>query len=71
MTILEAMPYGIPSIVPNVGGPLELVTDDYNGYCVDVTDIRQISNAIVKSLDDGNYFRLCNNTLDKFKQCFL
>lgn len=70
MTILEAMPYGIPSVVPNVGGPLELVTDNYNGYCVDTTNILQISNAIVKSLNVDNYSRLCSNTLDKFKKCF-
>ena len=32
MTVLESMSYGIPNIIPPVGGPCELVEDDLEGY---------------------------------------
>lgn len=35
LTILEAMAFGIPVIVPPVGGPAELVVDGVHGYHVD------------------------------------
>lgn len=35
LTVLEAMAYGIPVIVPPVGGPSELVVDSIHGYKVD------------------------------------
>lgn len=35
LTILEAMAYGIPVIVPPVGGPTELMTHDVHGFAVD------------------------------------
>lgn len=68
MTILEAMPYGVPAIVPNVGGPTELVKDGFNGYCVDVTNEREVVDKISKAFEEGNYFNLCNNTLKQFEK---
>ena len=68
MTILEAMPYGIPAVVPNIGGPAELVEDGYNGYCVDVTNINDVALAIRKSLEKINYYSLCSNTLKRFEK---
>jgi len=38
MSVLEAMSYGLPAIVPNVGGLGEIVTDGVDGYLVDVRD---------------------------------
>lgn len=38
LTILEAMSYGIPAIVPNIGGPIELVEDGVSGYTIDPLD---------------------------------
>lgn len=35
LTVLEAMSYGVPVIVPPVGGPAELVEDGVQGYLVD------------------------------------
>lgn len=68
MTILEAMPYGIPAIVPNIGGPAELVIDGLNGYCVDVTDVKTVASAIQKAFSDQNYPQLVQNTFDRFSQ---
>lgn len=71
MTILEAMAYGIPAIVPNVGGPIELVEDGYNGYCIDVTDIGAIMTAIKKILArEDEYSRLCVNSSIKLKSLY-
>ena len=66
MTILEAMPYGIPAIAPNVGGPTELIENGYNGYCVDVTNVKEIVKAINNVLDAKNYDIMCSNTLRQF-----
>src|SRR5690606_20745125 len=34
LTIIEAMAYGIPVIVPPVGGPTEIVRDGIEGYLI-------------------------------------
>lgn len=70
MTILEAMAYGIPSVVPDKGGPTELVKDTYNGRCVDVENIQVISLALKEILDKSNYTEYCNNSLTRFNQLF-
>ena len=70
MTILEAMPYGIPAVVPNVGGPLELVENGFNGYSVDVRDSKSLLYHIKLALDKDNYERLVVNTLQIFNTKF-
>lgn len=70
MTILEVMPYGIPAIVPNVGGPIELIVDGYNGYCVDVCDKNKIKNAINKVFSHDNYTIMCKNCLEHYDKLY-
>ncbi|MDY3069380.1 MAG: glycosyltransferase family 4 protein [Parabacteroides sp.] len=67
MTILEAMAYHIPAIVPNVGGPQELVKDNYNGFCIDVTNVEEVAQTIKKSLNRETYTILHTNTIERFK----
>lgn len=67
MTILEAMAYGIPAIVPDVGGPTEVVLNDYNGYCVDVTNVPLVVSTICKALEEKEYRRLSDNALERLK----
>lgn len=55
LTILEGMAYHLPAIVPNVGGPIELVRDGVNGFCVDVTNTEEIMEKIQIVLDPINY----------------
>ena len=67
MTILEAMSYGIPSIVPNAGGPLELVENGINGYCVDVTDLKLIEEKINYILEASHYPHFVEGCMQKIK----
>lgn len=46
LTILEAMVYGIPAIVPNVGGPLELVEDGVNGFTLNPQNLDQVGDRL-------------------------
>lgn len=68
MTLLEAMAYGIPSIVPNVGGVIELIEDGYNGYCVDVTNVELVVSKVRTALEEENYERLYERALKRFEK---
>jgi len=46
MTLLEGMQYGIPSIVPPVGGPAEIVQSGVNGYQIDQRHLEKLVNKI-------------------------
>jgi len=52
LTVLEAMHYGVPAIVPPIGGISELVKDGYNGYKISVKDLDQITNTIHQLSED-------------------
>lgn len=54
LTIIEGMAYGLPAIVPPVGGIAEIVKDGVNGFWADCRDIKNLS----KRLND-----LCNPTI--------
>lgn len=46
MTLLEGMCYGLPSIVPPVGAPLELVNEGKEGYHLDMRELDKIADKI-------------------------
>jgi glycosyltransferase involved in cell wall biosynthesis len=46
MTILESMSYGIPEIVPDIGGPKELVDHGINGFRINVNELDRIAATI-------------------------
>lgn len=46
LTILEALSFGVPCIVPPVGGPVELVTDGKEGYLMDSSQVEDISARV-------------------------
>lgn len=46
MVILEAWKYGIPCVVPNVGGIPEIVKNNYTGILYDGYDVKDILSAI-------------------------
>jgi glycosyltransferase involved in cell wall biosynthesis len=47
LTIIEGMAYGLPAIVPPVGGIAELVEDGENGYHIDSRNLDSLSQSIV------------------------
>jgi glycosyltransferase involved in cell wall biosynthesis len=48
LTIIEAMGYGIPVIVPTVGGPSEIVTNDKEGFSINSYETELISKKIIE-----------------------
>lgn len=47
LTILESMSFGIPVIVPPVGGPAELVEDGVQGFLVDSRTINLLKEKVL------------------------
>ena len=52
LTILEAMAFGIPVIVPPVGGPKEIVREGVDGYQVSSYDFTRIAEIILELEND-------------------
>ncbi|WP_194139571.1 glycosyltransferase family 4 protein [Flavobacterium hungaricum] len=57
LTILEAMAYGLPAIVPPVGGVTELVTEGKNGYLIESSRIDQISDKLHELFENKELYR--------------
>lgn len=69
LTILEAMVYGVPSIVPNVGGPTELITNGVNGYQVNPHDLPNIVSKIQELMKDRDlYNSFSKHAFEKSKE---
>lgn len=69
LTIIEAMAYGLPSIVPPVGGPAEIVRDEIDGYLISAYHIEAISDKIqLLSSDEVLYHSLSKNVKLKATQ---
>lgn len=69
MTILEAMHYGIPCIVPPVGGPIELIDDGVQGYLIDQRNLNEVEEKIqLIATDTKLYTSLSENAVLKSKQ---
>ena len=68
LTILEAMAFGIPVIVPPVGGPSEIVTDGVEGYLMDSKNTNSIAKIIGElSIDKAKWTKLSKNALLRSK----
>jgi len=58
LTVLEAISYGIPAIVPPVGGVTEIIEDGKNGFLVDPRDIEALIRTIEKVASDEQLYYL-------------
>lgn len=68
LTILEAMAFGIPVIVPPVGGPSEIVADGVEGYLMNSKNTKSISKMIRElSTDRGKWTEFSKNALNRSK----
>ncbi len=57
MTILEAMYYGLPVVVPPVGGVTELVNNGVEGIYADARDTQSVIDAIQRLYSDEVYYK--------------
>ena len=68
LTIVEAMSYGVPVIVPPVGGPAEIVKDGEQGYLIDCAKEEELVKKISNLQDDSyEYDRLSVNAFNRAK----
>ncbi len=69
MTILEAMYYKKPAIIPCTGGITELVTDGVEGYQVNPRDIDEVSQLVSNLANDtALYQRMSAHAFSKARQ---
>ncbi len=65
LTAVEAMCFGIPVIVPPVGGIAELVSDGLNGYRIDVRNFSQLTETIQQVHDDKAMYKQLSEAAKK------
>lgn len=66
LTIMEAMSFGIPVIVPPVGGPAEIVRDGIEGYLISSYDTSSIVDKINELFNDKvKYDQLSENAFKR------
>lgn len=66
LTIVEAMAFGIPVIVPPVGGPTEIVTNGVEGYLISSFETNSIAEKIkALSSNKEEWIRLSKNALKR------
>ena len=68
LTILEGMAYGLPAIVPPVGGVVELIEDSKNGYLIDSKKVALVSEKINELLTNATlYNKMSKDAIEKSK----
>lgn len=66
LTILEAMTYGLPTIVPPIGGVVELVKEAENGFLIDSKKLDLISEKLHVLLQNkSTYNKMSKDALEK------
>ena len=70
MTLLEAMCFGIPVIGPTVGGPVEIIQHNYNGFSICVHQQEKIIETLNRLKEDKNHYQLIAENALKTAQKF-
>ncbi len=69
LTIIEGMAYGLPAIVPPVGGITELVQDHENGFQADSRDSKQLNNKLNQIMKSYQLYQLMvNKSIEKINE---
>ena len=69
LTILEGMEYGLPVIVPPIGGPAEIVREGIEGFQISCYEIKEIAEKIKFLLDNQKkYNKLSQNAEKRSKE---
>ena len=61
LTIVEAMSYGIPIVAPPIGGPVEIVRHNFNGFLISCYDLNAIEEAIVFLSVDAEAYKIMSD----------
>ena len=70
LTIIEAMAFGIPVIVPAVGGPDEIVNEGKHGFKISCYETKKISELILKMSINGDSCRRISTMCKKRSEDF-
>ncbi len=66
LTILEGMAYGLPVIVPPVGGPAEIVHEGVEGFLISCYEIEKIADKIIfLASNQSEYNKFSANALKR------
>lgn len=65
LTIVEAFSFGLPVIVPPVGGPAEIVRNNIDGFHVDSRDTNRISNLLIELRSDKSLYQKMSRSATK------
>jgi glycosyltransferase involved in cell wall biosynthesis len=69
LTIIEGMAYGLPAIVPIVGGITELVEENSNGFKIDSKNVNLLSSKVEELFTNSDkYNSFYEKSLDKINQ---
>ncbi|MFV0418665.1 MAG: glycosyltransferase family 4 protein [Dysgonomonas sp.] len=68
LTVLEAMAYGIPCLVPDISAASDLIDDGVNGFIYKSGNKESLINAINKSQDNNWVKLLSNNSYNSFQE---
>lgn len=69
-TILEAMAYGLPTIVPPVGGVVELVKEGENGFLIDSKNIPLLTRRLNELLQNTTLYQKMSATAKEYSRFF-
>jgi glycosyltransferase involved in cell wall biosynthesis len=68
---LEAFSQGVPVIATNIDGTNEEIENGYNGYLVEMKDIKAFKENIIRLYENKtSLLKLKENALDKYKKFF-
>jgi len=71
LTLIESASSGLPIVSTDDGGPRDIVSNLHNGELVNVHDHRNISNAILKILDNEDlWLKYSSNGISRIKQFY-
>lgn len=72
LAVLEAAGIGTPSIVSNIKGPTDVITDGKNGFVCEVKSAKSLAETMEKgySISKEEYFRMCDIACQIVKKQF-
>lgn len=69
ISVIEAMSFGLPSVITDVGGAKELIVEGLNGYTVPVGNIKKITETCLRCIQQQwNVSRIREYAFNNFNQ---